>query len=384
MARRPRLKVKGKQGSFHVVTRTRGRDFLLDDRMKSFFVHALRKLQRLFYVRYSHFCCLSNHYHILLGLKHPNEVDPREAMQRWNAYHDDMYKRNESVAAERDYVVGELTDISAFMKRLNMILTIKHNSMSGDTGTLWERRFRSVIVKRGWSSIRVGAYIDLNSFRASLTSRPEEYPYSSLNHLKRGNPLGLIDIDEVEHGLKRSRLYTKTHIKKAKEKKKPPQSSESPESPESPELRVKRIYETYCAIVYKFGTTPHRDEHGLPEKEGVVITEQMKERLKQSGIRLSRSDEGALSGRVQEYTTGKLIALSRQDAEEFYRKKMRAQKTQGIGTNPHREDSDGKQKQKRKAGNEKREKTGGIERWIYEMGQGQWSVCSKRSRGSPG
>ena len=366
MARQPRMKVHGKQGNYHIVSRVRGRDFLLDDHMKKYFISTLKRLKELFYVRYIAFCPLENHYHLLLGCESPDSVDPQEAIERWNRYHKPVYRLNENLTEDRDYAVAELTDISSYMKRLNMHLTREYNRHADAQGTLWERRFRSTIVSRGWATVKTAAYIDLNSFRASLTPRPEEYPYSSLNHLKRGNALGLLDMEEIEHGIKRSRLYAQQgNVRhnglQGQERTNPSQSTKSAQ-------KHQEIYETYVAVVYRLGTTPHRNEHGIPEKDGIVITEQMKKNLAAHGITEQAAAQGSFRKRIQEYTMGKFVGASERDARKFYAEHM-SEKSSASGPGRSEEGEDTR-------------KGTGLEQWIKKIGPGQWCVCS--SRGSSG
>ena len=88
MARKPRIKVPGHAAAYHVVTRTNGQEFRLDDYMKSYFIKTLSRLKDLFYLRYGSFTAMTNHYHILVNFADPEDIDPKEAMERWNTYHD--------------------------------------------------------------------------------------------------------------------------------------------------------------------------------------------------------------------------------------------------------------------------------------------------------
>jgi len=72
------------------------------------------------------------------------------------------------------------------MKRLNLLMTKAYNRYTGKTGTMWQGRFHSTIFERGVSLLTGAAYIELNSFRASMAEKPEDYPYCSLNHLRKG------------------------------------------------------------------------------------------------------------------------------------------------------------------------------------------------------
>jgi hypothetical protein len=70
-------------------------------------------------------------------------------------------------------------DLSEFMKGVKQRFTQWYNREHGRTGTLWEGRFKSVLVEGGFAARVVAAYIDLNPVRAGMVSRPEDYRWSS-------------------------------------------------------------------------------------------------------------------------------------------------------------------------------------------------------------
>ena len=293
MALKPRIKAPGHAIAYHAITRVNGTEFRLNDHMKRKFLKTLKKLRTLFYVHYCGFTILENHYHLLVNLEDPEDIDPHEAIQRWNDYHDKEYKRNASIEANRTYVVNHLTDISYFMKRLNVLLTNAYNRHTGKEGTLWEKRYFSNIIERGMGIIQCGAYIELNSFRASLSANPEDYKYSSLNHLKEGNWGGLIDIDLLEEGLDISSLSKDLTDRQA---------------------FTREIFRTYLSYVYEAGATPHKDKDGQPEEGGLVITEEMRAQLRKYGI---EAQEGSMVKKSIEYSRGKFIG-GEEFAQRFY------------------------------------------------------------------
>ena len=70
-------------------------------------------------------------------------------------------------------------DLSEFMKTLKQKFTGWFNRQSGRQGTLWERRFKSVLVEGSWGCLlKVAAYIDLNSVRAGMVDDPKDYRWS--------------------------------------------------------------------------------------------------------------------------------------------------------------------------------------------------------------
>jgi len=58
------------------------------------------------------------------------------------------------------------------------------------SGTLWEERYKSVIVESGIAARTMAAYIDLNPVRAGMASDPAEYRWSSYGEAVGDGPKG--------------------------------------------------------------------------------------------------------------------------------------------------------------------------------------------------
>jgi len=69
--------------------------------------------------------------------------------------------------------------LSEFFKGMLQRFTCWFNREHGRTGTLWESRFRSVIVQDGLAARTMAAYIDLNPVRAGMVEDPADYRWSS-------------------------------------------------------------------------------------------------------------------------------------------------------------------------------------------------------------
>jgi hypothetical protein len=84
---------------------------------------------------------------------------------------------NTSAAEElRERWFGRMWDLSAFMKVLKQRFTQWFNGRHARRGTLWEDRFRSVLVEGKGQALRaMAAYIDLNPVRAKLCDDPKDY-----------------------------------------------------------------------------------------------------------------------------------------------------------------------------------------------------------------
>ena len=71
---------------------------------------------------------------------------------------------------------AQVNDLSAFMKLLKQRFSQWFNRTHQRTGTLWEERFRSVLIEgTGPALATVAAYIDLNPVRAGLVHDPNVF-----------------------------------------------------------------------------------------------------------------------------------------------------------------------------------------------------------------
>ena len=71
--------------------------------------------------------------------------------------------------------VYRMHSLSEFMKALLIRFTRWFNRTHQRKGTLWEERFKSMIVESGVAARAMSAYIDLNPVRAGMAADPAEY-----------------------------------------------------------------------------------------------------------------------------------------------------------------------------------------------------------------
>jgi hypothetical protein len=79
----------------------------------------------------------------------------------------------------RSRYTRRMHDLSEFMKSLLERFTKWFNRKHSRFGTLWEDRFKSVIVESGTAARTMAAYIDLNPVRAGIVKDPADYRWSS-------------------------------------------------------------------------------------------------------------------------------------------------------------------------------------------------------------
>ncbi len=188
---------------YHVHSRCVDRSFKFEEGqrgawIKDKFVQMMREYEELLGVRVQSYCLMSNHIHLLLevppkkkgaAVPMPDEVflgkikafysrdyyvDVKQMLERFRKGGSD--KAAEKLKAR---FTSRMYDLSEFMKSLKQRFTQWYNKTHERTGTLWEGRFKSVLVEDGYAARVMSAYIDLNPIRAGMVSRPEDYRWSS-------------------------------------------------------------------------------------------------------------------------------------------------------------------------------------------------------------
>jgi REP element-mobilizing transposase RayT len=107
---------------------------------------------------------------------------PSEELERQQAE-----QRREEI---RSRYTRRMHDLSEFMKSLLERFTKWFNRAHSRSGTLWEDRFKSVIVESGTAARTMAAYIDLNPVRAGMVEDPAEYRWSSYGEAVSGGKKG--------------------------------------------------------------------------------------------------------------------------------------------------------------------------------------------------
>jgi REP element-mobilizing transposase RayT len=187
---------RGKAALYHCVSRVVDRRKVFGRAEKARFVKLLRLYEGFCGVRVRHYCVMGNHFHVLV------EVPPRpaetmgdaELLKRLGLIYSDLkvaevrrqlQMRREAgddagaEALKEEKYLYRMWDLSQFMKVLKQRFTQWFNKRHGRKGTLWEDRFKSVLVEDGYTARVMAAYIDLNPVRAGLVEDPARYRWSS-------------------------------------------------------------------------------------------------------------------------------------------------------------------------------------------------------------
>ncbi len=80
--------------------------------------------------------------------------------------------------------------LSEFMKTLLQRFARWFNRVHERSGTLWEQRYKSVIVESGIAARTMAACIELNPVRAGMVKDPADYRWSSYGEAIGGGNKG--------------------------------------------------------------------------------------------------------------------------------------------------------------------------------------------------
>jgi putative transposase len=190
---------------YHCVSRVVNREFVFGPVEREQFVSLLREYEAFCGVRVLTYCVLSNHFHVLVEVpEKPREpLKVEELIRKLEGLSGtaltaatarqriEMFRAAKDAAGEREFcerVCASMWDVSAFMKLLKQRFTQWFNRHKGRKGTLWEERFRSVLVEgTGEALATMAAYIDLNPVRAGLVEDPKEYRWCGYAEAVAGN-----------------------------------------------------------------------------------------------------------------------------------------------------------------------------------------------------
>lgn len=193
MPRTARLVVPGQQTVYHVMSRTALDGFPLQDAEKDYLVSLIRKLSNLFLVEILGFCCMGNHFHLLVKTFPDADFSDEEIKQRFVAYYG---KDRDFYEGQIPYLRQKWSSISEFVKEIKQTFSRFFNRRHDRRGYFWGERFKSVIVEKGETLVNCLAYIDLNPVRAGLVEKPEDYRWNSIGyHLQTGNREGFLSLD---------------------------------------------------------------------------------------------------------------------------------------------------------------------------------------------
>ncbi len=217
--RRPRIKAEG-EGFYHVVSRIAGRRFLLDEKERGILLGMIRAAAGFSGVEVYTYAVMSNHFHLLVRVPRKREVDEKELLRRMEALYgtprflkvlekwETWTKRHQEsrVEAEKARLRARMYDLSQFCKTFKEAYTQDYNRRHDNTGSIWEGRFKSILLEGSWRTLMtVAGYIHLNPVRAKMVETSEEAPNAGYGAACRGDTraqAGLLALVKKVYGAK--------------------------------------------------------------------------------------------------------------------------------------------------------------------------------------
>jgi len=200
-----------KPSIYHCISRVVDRRFVFGDEEREAFRMFMRMYENFTGCRVLSYCVMSNHFHILLEVPPaPKDgLSDRELLRRLRAIYSEGFMKSvedelavarteggveggnpERVAEIHARFTYRMHDLSQYMKTVLQRFTRWFNRKHERTGTLWEQRYKSVIVESGAAARTMAAYIDLNPVRAGMVEDPAEYRWSSYGEAVGGGRKG--------------------------------------------------------------------------------------------------------------------------------------------------------------------------------------------------
>jgi putative transposase len=189
--RTARIKAEG-AGYYHCMSRVIERRHVLGHKQKEYFRKLMRKVEGFCGVQILTYAIMNNHFHILVHVPEREEISDKELLRRmsllYGAEYVSEYARQLKEALEdgqeeyyrhlREKYLYRMNDVSQFMKGLKQRFSMWFNRREKRKGTLWEERFKSILVEDSENAlITMASYIDLNAVRGGLVMDPKEYRY---------------------------------------------------------------------------------------------------------------------------------------------------------------------------------------------------------------
>ena len=215
MARSARVKADG-VAYYHVVSRVANKAFLFGDaKRKGRVLDFLRRSAEFSGVDVVTYALMDNHIHLCVRVPERRDAGAGEVVRRvgvlYGSRRREALERNLSVLqrevrldeaeAELERYRRRMGDLSEFMKTFKQRVSQWYNGEAGHEGTLWEGRFKSVLIEGGEYLRAVVNYIHMNPVRAKIVPHASQYAWSALGAAALGDAFALKGLSLVGVGL---------------------------------------------------------------------------------------------------------------------------------------------------------------------------------------
>ena len=189
---------------YHCVSRCVRRTFLCgyDEVTETSYEHRrdwietrIKQLSSIYCIDICAYAIMSNHYHLVVHIdkEKAQTLTDYEVIDRWCVLHKkpvliqrflsgETNSKAELYASQAiiDDWRSRLTNLSWFMRELNLDIAMRANKEDNCTGHFWESRFKCQALLDEQALVAAMAYVDLNPIRAGIAKTPECSDYTSI------------------------------------------------------------------------------------------------------------------------------------------------------------------------------------------------------------
>jgi len=191
----------------HVMSRIVQRQFLLKQAEKQHFLKLVRRYEKFCGVPVLCYAILDNHFHLILEqpdvdalpdltvdllFQRLPAICSESRVEELREQFEEAQKANNTDWIERQLAgyAKRMHSVSFFMKEVKQRFSQWYNLRNDRRGTLWEERYKSVLVENSRDALMtMAAYIDLNAVRAGIKNKPEDYRWCSYGAAVGGDKL---------------------------------------------------------------------------------------------------------------------------------------------------------------------------------------------------
>ena len=200
MARIPRILIEnehqGESTVYHVMSRTALDGFPMKDDEKDYLLNLFKRYSALYFVEVLGFCCMDNHFHLLIRMHSESNYTDDEIKARYELFYQEFGTNKEVQPNEIPALRAKFSSLSEYVREIKLNFTRFYNKRHQRKGFFWGGRFKSTIVEDGETLINCLAYIDLNPVRAGIVDKPEDYRWNSISyHLQTDNKGDFLSTD---------------------------------------------------------------------------------------------------------------------------------------------------------------------------------------------
>lgn len=213
---------------FHVVSRVVDKRKVLGDVEKSVFLEMVRQFEAFSGVDVLTHCVMGNHFHLMVHVPvKPESISDEEVWERMT--HIYSKARMEAIEdeiqqeisrgykdCEKDMLDGmrdRMFSLSMFVKDVKQKFTGWFNRRHERKGTLWEERFKSILVEGNSNAMMMtAAYIELNPVRAGIVKHVKDYRWCSYTAAIAGVESARKGISKVVGGLDSNKSWEEIEL----------------------------------------------------------------------------------------------------------------------------------------------------------------------------